>query len=48
MSAYSYPKHGASPSGERIVAWLVIALLFACAGLALYDACLLLSGLQSG
>jgi hypothetical protein len=48
LSAYGYPKHHAGPSGERIVAWLVIALLFACAGLALYDAYLLLSGLQSG
>jgi hypothetical protein len=48
MSAYRYPKPHAGPSGERIVAWLVIALLFACAALALYDAYLLLAGLQSG
>jgi hypothetical protein len=48
MSAYGHPRPYAGPSGERIVAWLVIALLFACAGLALYDAYLLLSGLRHG
>ena len=48
MIASGSPKSHAGPSGERIVAWLVIALLFACAGLALYDAYLLLAGLQHG
>ena len=46
MSACGVPKRHAGPDGERLAAWLVIALLFMCAGLALYDAYLLLSGLQ--
>ncbi len=48
MSVYRYAKPQVGPSGERIVAWLVITLLFACAALALYDAYLLLAGLQHG
>ena len=31
------------PSGERIVAWLVLLLMAACVGLAIYDLWLLLS-----
>jgi hypothetical protein len=33
---------------DRVVAWLVLALLVACGTLALYDAFLLLAGLASG
>ena len=35
-----------NPSGERITAWIVITLVFASGGLALFDLYLLLSGFQ--
>jgi hypothetical protein len=35
-----------SPSGIRLTAWILIVLLFASGGLALFDMYLLLSGLQ--
>lgn len=35
-------------SSDRVVAWLVLALLLACGTLALYDTFLLLAGLASG